>query len=140
VPDDPNALTYDNVARANPPRSARDGVAERGELLDGSPSSARPPGHRPVDGRCATIVLQGRTGIEHRCGLARSTQRAEPPARLAGMPWMLRSAGPTPGHVQRSGDAAYRIDARRSLTPRPQHPFRWAFHYDDAPTTWSRPI
>ncbi|HEX5588451.1 MAG TPA: alpha/beta hydrolase [Acidimicrobiia bacterium] len=147
VPDDPNALTYDNVARANLATVEHvSGLLERGELLDGfAPvTGATRLGIGQSMGGCFTIVLQGQHAVfDGIAALGYSAIHTSVPSRPGtpptAMPWMLRSAG-LDAPVMLNGPALAAAaasvqgeDDLASAAAAGEHPFGWAFHYDDVP-------
>jgi hypothetical protein len=147
VPDDPNALTYDNVARANLATVGHvSGLLERGELLDGFAPvvGATRLGIGQSMGGCFTIVLQGQHAVfDGIAALGYSAIHTFVPSRPGtaptAMPWMLRSAG-ADAPVLLNGPALVAAatsvegaDHLASAAAAGEHPFAWAFHFDDVP-------
>ena len=145
---DGNALSYDNVALGN--RATVEAVIDRleaGTMLDGFPpvQGATKLGIGQSMGGCFTIVLQGQHGTFDGIGSLgysgiHTVVPTRPGAPPSAWPWIPRgsdldnpkilnqaalaaAAGPTlAGTDSISGAAAVG-----------EHPFAWAFHYDDVP-------
>jgi pimeloyl-ACP methyl ester carboxylesterase len=147
VPDDPNGLTYDNVARANHATVQHvTGLLERGELAEEFPPlvGATRIGIGQSMGGCFTIVLQGQHGVfDGIAALGYSAIHTVVPSRpgtpATAMPWMLRSAGadaPVLLNGPALAAAAASVEGAEDLATAAaagEHPFAWAFHYDDVP-------
>jgi pimeloyl-ACP methyl ester carboxylesterase len=143
-----NALDYESVARAN--RRTVDAVMgklERGEIADGLPPivGATKLGIGQSMGGCFTIVLQGQHAtFDGIAALGFSAIHTSVPSRPGGpqavMPWMSRAAGLDAPVVLNmaavlaaAGPTLTGEDAIADATAAGEHPFAWAFHYDDVP-------
>ncbi len=148
VPDG-NVLNYDNVAAGN--RATVDAVMRRlesGSMLDGFPAvrDATKLGIGQSMGGCFTIVLQGQHGtFDGIASLGYSAIHTVVPSRpgtpRAVWPWIPR--GSDLEHPQILNAAAVSAATGPTLTGNDsigeaaaagEHPFAWAFHYDDVPS------
>jgi alpha-beta hydrolase superfamily lysophospholipase len=135
-----NVLTFDNVARGNEATvAAVVGQLAAGTIKDGYPaiSNAVKLGIGQSMGGCFTIVLQGqRHTFDGVATLGFSAIHTVVPARPGtppvAWPWLLREAGlDNPTIVNQAS-----IEAAAAHLPTGaagEHPFTWAFHYDDEP-------
>ncbi len=143
---DPNSLTFENVAAADAAavRFVLDGLRE-GSIIDEYPALPEPLAlgigqsmggcfltviqahHTPFDG----IAVLGFSGIH-------TVVPSRPGAPNTPMPWIPRSssmAAPivlNPQDLAR-GDAITGPDDLAESASSPEHPWQWAFHYDDEP-------
>ena len=144
-----NVLDYDNVALGN--RATVDAVMdliESGSLLDGYPAvqGATKLGIGQSMGGCFTIVLQGQHGVFDGIGsLGFSGIHTVVPSRPgtppAVWPWIPR--GSDLDHPKILNQAALAASAGPTLEGQEsiadtaaagEHPFAWAFHFDDVPS------
>jgi len=138
-----DVLNYDNVALGN--RVTVEAVLAR--LADGDLAPGFPPvrdvcslGIGQSMGGCFTIVLQGQHGtFDGIASLGFSGIHTVVPSRPGGpstpWPWFLRGADMASAVPLNAAALAEAMAAAGSAaTPAiDEHPFRWAFHYDDEP-------
>ncbi|HVW43839.1 MAG TPA: hypothetical protein VHC18_21070 [Amycolatopsis sp.] len=137
----PGVLDYDNIARGN--LATVEHVTEllrTGGLADGFPPVADPVrlGIGQSMGGCFTIALQG----QHRVfdGVAilgysaiHTVVPSRPGTPEIPWPWLLRGSDPhAPKPLNVAGLAAATA-AAAAAPPPTEHPFTWAFHWDDEP-------
>jgi pimeloyl-ACP methyl ester carboxylesterase len=138
-----DGLTYDTVALGN--RATVESVMEqleRGTLLEGYPPvrDATKIGIGQSMGGCFTIVLQAQHGVfDAIASLGFSgihtvvpTRPGSPPAAW---PWVLRGSDPANPTILNQAALARAAGAAPGVSDGPphEHPFTWAFHYDDEP-------
>jgi pimeloyl-ACP methyl ester carboxylesterase len=147
LPDD-TRLTYENLAGANV--ATVEAIMAR--LADGSLADGYPPiadavklGIGQSMGACFLLVAQGQHGaFDGIAVLGFSAIHTSIPSRPGlpdvPMPWMPRGTDLSAPIVVNQADlaaaAAPAISDRASMeaaAAQPEHPFRWAFHYDDVP-------
>ncbi|MDB6061964.1 MAG: hypothetical protein JWM78_2067 [Verrucomicrobiaceae bacterium] len=143
-----NALNYDNVARGN--KETVDTIVrklEAGTLLEGYPAvkGATKLGIGQSMGGCFTIVLQGQHATFD--GIAtlgysgiHTIVPSKPGTPKTVWPWIARGsdlASAVPLNAAAIAAAAGPVlgdkDAIESAAQTGEHPFGWAFHYDDEP-------
>ncbi|HMC40973.1 MAG TPA: hypothetical protein VKI19_15010 [Acidimicrobiales bacterium] len=146
---DPVRLTYENVAAANASavRSILAGLQD-GTLLHGVKIDPEPValGIGQSMGGCFVIVCQGQHAVFDGIGVLgfsgiHTIVPSRPGAEATPMPWMPRSATTAVPIIvnqevlKAAGGAA--VTGGESLADAAQqaeHPWRWAFHYDDEPS------
>jgi pimeloyl-ACP methyl ester carboxylesterase len=143
-----NALDYEAVARGNQATvAAIMHKLEAGELADDvAPiTGATRLGIGQSMGGCFTIVLQGQHAVfDGIAALGYSAIHTVVPGRPGGpqpaMPWMVRSTGlDAPIVLNMAALAAAAVPALSGqeeladAMAAGEHPFAWAFHYDDVP-------
>ncbi len=143
-----NALTYENVARANQATVAAvmDHLAD-GEVLDGYPriENAVKLGIGQSMGGCFTIVLQGQHApFDGIAVLGYSAIHTHVPTRPgapeAVWPWIPRGSDLNDPMVvnrramaEAEGLVVAGGDSLKKAGEQGEHPFSWSFHYDDVP-------
>ena len=145
---DPVRLTYENVAAANAAavRSILAGLGE-GTLIDGLSIGADPVvlGIGQSMGGCFLIVCQGQHSVFEGIGVLgfsgiHTVVPSRPGAPSTPMPWMPRSATMSAPIIVNQevlaaagSGAVTGEDSLADAAQRAEHPWRWAFHYDDEP-------
>jgi alpha-beta hydrolase superfamily lysophospholipase len=135
-----NVLNYDNVALGN--KATVEAVMERlarADLVDDYPSihQAVKLGIGQSMGGCFTIVLQGQHGtFDAIASLGFSGIHTLVPGRPGGpsipWPWFLRGADLETSPPLNAA-ALVPGDGQAAQPAMDEHPFQWAFHYDDEP-------
>jgi pimeloyl-ACP methyl ester carboxylesterase len=143
-----NALNYDNVALGN--KATVEAVMAKLEgatLVDGYPAvvGATKLGIGQSMGGCFTIVLQGQHGtFDGIAALGFSAIHTVVPSRPGGpqtvWPWVMRGsdlANPMPLNLAAlmaaAGQTLAGQDSIEEAAAQGEHPFAWAFHFDDEP-------
>ncbi|HEY3810295.1 MAG TPA: hypothetical protein VGL49_02590 [Acidimicrobiales bacterium] len=144
-----NVLNYDNVARGN--KATVEQVLARlaaGTLLEGYPAvpEVTSLGIGQSMGGCFTIVLQGQHGtFDGIAALGFSGIHTVVPSRPGGppavWPWMMRGADlETAAPLNAAALAAAagptlagQESLEQAAAAASEHPFQWAFHFDDEP-------
>lgn len=145
---DPVRLTYENVAAANAAAvrsvvaALRDGTLVAGYSLDADPAVL---GIGQSMGGCFLIVCQGQHSVFEGIGVLgfsgiHTVVPSRPGAPTTPMPWMPRSSTMSAPIIVNqevlaaAGSSA--VTGEESLADAAQqaeHPWRWAFHFDDEP-------